>query len=72
MFVHLPRKLRRKNNRNVNVFCDTRFWEQGLMKLLYRTQARAFWKPTSVRSFNRCKNRTVFRKLWWGPRTGDR
>jgi hypothetical protein len=34
MFQHLPRKLRLKNNRNVNVFCDARFWEQGLAKLL--------------------------------------
>jgi len=35
IFQQLPRKLRLKNNRNVNVFCDVRFWEQGLMKLLY-------------------------------------
>jgi hypothetical protein len=37
MFEHLPRKLRLKNNKNVNVFCDAAFWEQGVPKLLYRT-----------------------------------
>jgi len=35
MFEHLPRKLRLKNNRNVNVFCDAAFWEEGLVRLLY-------------------------------------
>ena len=37
MFEHLPRKLRLKNNRNVNVFCDAAFWRQGLAKLLYQS-----------------------------------
>jgi hypothetical protein len=36
MFEHLPHKLRLTNNRNVNVFCDAAFWEQGLVRLLYR------------------------------------
>ena len=36
MFDHLPRKLRLKNNRNVNVFCDAAFWEQGFVRLLYQ------------------------------------
>ena len=35
MFEHLPPKLRLKNNRNVNVFCDAGFWQQGVNKLLY-------------------------------------
>jgi hypothetical protein len=35
IFEHLPRKLRLRNNRNVNVFCDAALWEQGLVKLLY-------------------------------------
>jgi hypothetical protein len=34
MFQHLPRKLRLKNNRNVNVFCDAAFWKQSLVRLL--------------------------------------
>jgi hypothetical protein len=38
IFQHLPRKLRLKNNQNVNVFCDAAFWEQGLAKLLSSTQ----------------------------------
>ncbi len=37
IFQQLPRKLRLKNNRNVHLFCDARFWEQGLVKLLYQT-----------------------------------
>ena len=41
MFEHLPRKLLLKNNRNVNVFCDARFWEQGLAKLLYERSCRS-------------------------------
>jgi hypothetical protein len=36
IFQQLPRKLRLKNNRNVNLFCDARFWEQGLVKPLYQ------------------------------------
>ena len=35
IFEHLPRKLRLKNNRNVNVFCDAAFWKEGLVRLLY-------------------------------------
>jgi hypothetical protein len=34
IFQQLPRKLRLKNNRNVNVFCDAAFWEAGLVRLL--------------------------------------
>jgi len=34
IFEQLPRKLRLKNNRNVNVFCDAAFWEKGLDRLL--------------------------------------
>jgi hypothetical protein len=34
MFEHVPRKLRLKNNRNVNVLCNAAFWKQGLAKLL--------------------------------------
>ncbi len=41
MFEHLPGKLRLKNNRNVNVFCNARFWEQGLAKLLYQRSCRS-------------------------------
>src|SRR4029434_5445515 len=41
MFEHLPRKVRLKNNRNVNVFCDARFWEQGLAKPLYQRSCRS-------------------------------
>ena len=29
------RKVRLKNNWNVNVFCNAAFWEQGLVRLLY-------------------------------------
>jgi len=35
MFEHLPPKLRLKNNRNVNVFWDSAFWKEGLVRLLY-------------------------------------
>jgi hypothetical protein len=38
IFQQLPRKLRLKNNRNINVFCDAGFWEQALPKLLYQAQ----------------------------------
>lgn len=34
IFQQLPRKLRLKNNRNVNVFCDATFWDQALWRLL--------------------------------------
>jgi len=34
MFQHLPRKLRLKNNHNVNVFCDAAFWDRALANLL--------------------------------------
>ena len=36
IFQQLPRKLRLKNNRNVNVFCNAAFWDQQLAPLLYR------------------------------------
>ena len=36
IFEQLPRKLRLKNNRNVNLFCDAVFWEQGLARLLHQ------------------------------------
>jgi len=35
IFERLPRKLRLKNNRNMNVFCNAAFWEQALVKLIY-------------------------------------
>jgi len=35
MFEHLPRKLRSKNNGNVNVFCNAAFWEAALRRLLH-------------------------------------
>jgi hypothetical protein len=34
IFQQLPRKLRLKNNRNVNLFCDAAFWRRGLAKLV--------------------------------------
>ena len=49
MFEHLPRKLRLKNNRNVNVFCGARFWEQGLAKLLYQRSCRSHLLSASER-----------------------
>jgi hypothetical protein len=36
IFQQLPRKLRLKNNRNVNVFCDAAFWRQAVMRLVGR------------------------------------
>jgi len=35
MFEHLPRKLRLKNNRNVNLFCGAGFWQAALARLLF-------------------------------------
>ena len=37
IFRQLPRKLRLKNNRNVNLFCNAAFWAEGLVKLLRLT-----------------------------------
>jgi hypothetical protein len=34
MFEHFPPKLRLKNNRNVNVFCDAEFWAAALSQLI--------------------------------------
>jgi len=34
IFQRLPRKLRLKNNRNVNLFCDASFWNLSVAKLL--------------------------------------
>ncbi len=39
MFQHLPRKLRLKNNRNVNVFCAADFWREAFVKLFAANQA---------------------------------
>ena len=36
MFEHFPRKLRLKNNRNVNVFCDAAFWKDALTRKVAR------------------------------------
>ena len=35
IFQQLPRKLRLKNNRNVNLFCDAAFWGSALPRLLH-------------------------------------
>jgi len=34
MFEHFPRKLRVKNNRNVNLFCNAAFWQRALGTLV--------------------------------------
>jgi hypothetical protein len=34
MFEHFPRKLRLKNNRNVNLFCKAGFWRDAIVRLL--------------------------------------
>jgi hypothetical protein len=33
IFDHFPRKLRLKNDRNVNVFCDAGFWREAFVRL---------------------------------------
>src|SRR5262249_29632069 len=36
IFKQLPRKLRLKNNRNLNVFCDAAFWKVAFTNFLAR------------------------------------
>ena len=41
IFQQLPRKLRLKNNRNVNLFCDAAFWREGLASLIISGEGSA-------------------------------
>jgi hypothetical protein len=52
MFQHLPRKLRLKNNRNVNVFCAADSWREGFVKLFAADHAlRNGSNETNVRYY---------------------